>query len=469
MKITVIGGAGVRTVIFINGLLDRYKNLNIDKVVLYDINQEKLEIIGKLCRHVIRRKNKDLQLEIAENAIEAITGADYVVTTLRVGGDHSRVVDELTALGEGVIGQETTGVGGFSMAVRTIPILLEYCELIKKHAPNAWIFNFTNPSGLVTQALRNAGYDRIIGICDAPSSTKYRMAKYLGLEEKDLYVEFFGLNHLSWIRSVKTTNTDKAAGNKQRYDTEILESLLKNDDFLSSIQEFSMFDPDLLRSIGFLPNEYLYYYYHREKALANIMKSGATRGKTIEEVNIKMMQELKEMDIDQDPEAALQIFLYYMALREGSYMSIETGSDREEDIIKGQMEVPDGMGYAGVMLDCIEGLQSEKGYYLVLSVENNGCITGLEDTDVIEVTCLVSKEGIKPVYIGEVPEACYLLIRMVKMYEKLTVKAIKTNSKETAIQALTLHPLINSYSLAKKLVNKYDEVYGGILGGSHAI
>ncbi len=457
MKIAVIGGAGVRTVIFINGLLARYKKLHIDKVVLYDINQEKQKIICKLCNHVIHRRNEELKLEVVDNAIDAITGADYIVTTLRVGGDHSRVIDEQIALEEGVIGQETTGVGGFSMAVRTIPVLLEYCELIKQYAPNAWIFNFTNPSGLVTQALRNAGFDRIIGICDAPSSTKFRIAKQLKVEEKDLYVEFFGLNHLSWIRSVK------------KHRNEILSDLLQDDEFLKSIQEFSMFDPELLRSLGFLPNEYLYYYYHREKALTNIIKSGATRGKTIEKVNDQMMKELQEIDIDADPEAALQIFLYYMAIRESSYMSIETGSDRKEEIINGTLEVPDGMGYAGVMLDCIEGLQSEVGYHLVLSVENNGCIQGLEDKDIIEVTCKVSKEGIHPVPIGEVPESCYLLMRMIKMYEKLTIKAIETNSKVTAIQALTLHPLINSYSLAKLLVENFDKAYNGILGGSHAL
>lgn len=223
-----------------------------------------------------------------------------------------------------------------------------------------------------------------------------------------------------------------------------------------------MFDPDLLRSIGFLPNEYLYYYYHREKALENIKKSGATRGKTIESVNVKMMEELKAMDMDADPEGALQIFLYYMQIRENSYMSIESGLAKRPLLEKGQLEVPDGMGYAGVMLDCIEGMQSEKGKYLVLSVENHGSIPGLEDEDVIETTCHVSKDGIHPVKVEEVPEHCYLLMRMIKMYEKLTVEAIKTHSKETAVKALMLHPLINSYSLAKELVAKYDEVYGGI-------
>ena len=450
MKIAVIGGAGVRTVIFVNGLLDRYKGLNIDKVVLFDIDQQKLQIIGKLCKHVVKRRNEDLVIEVASDAVEAITEADYIVTTLRVGGDHSRVIDETIALETGVIGQETTGVGGFSMAVRTIPVLVEYCELIKKHAPNAWVFNFSNPSGLVTQALRSKGYDKIIGICDAPSSTKFRMAKALDVREKDLYVEFFGLNHLSWIKSVK------------KYGEEILDKLLRDDEFLKGIQEFSMFDPELLRQIEFLPNEYLYYYYHREKALENILKSGATRGKTIESINIQMMEELKHMNIDKQPEEALQTFLYYMEVRERSYMSIETGSDKQAEIERGNLQVPDGIGYAGVMLDCIEGLQSEEGRYLVLSVQNQGCIEGLEREDVIEVTCKVSKEGIKPVPIGSVPEYCNVLIHAIKLYEKLTVEAIFTQSKDKAIQALTLHPLINSYSLAKVLVEKYSQAYGGL-------
>lgn len=208
----------------------------------------------------MERNHEELKVWAVSDPVEAITGADYIVTTLRVGGDHSRVVDETIALDLGVIGQETTGVGGFSMAVRTIPVLMEYCELIKKYAPDAWIFNFTNPSGLVTQALRSAGYDKIIGICDAPSSTKFRMAHDLGVEEDDLYVEFFGLNHLSWIRSVKKKGE------------EILPELLADDAFLQGVQEFSMFDPDLLRSIGFLPNEYLYYYYHREKSTGKYPK-----------------------------------------------------------------------------------------------------------------------------------------------------------------------------------------------------
>nr|MCR5031292.1 glycoside hydrolase [Lachnospiraceae bacterium] len=163
-----------------------------------------------------------------------------------------------------------------------------------------WIFNFTNPSGLVTQALRSAGYDKVIGICDAPSSMKFRMAGYLEVPEKDLYIELFGLNHLSWVRSVKKE------GN------EILPSLLADDCFLQDVQEFRMFDPEVIRLTKMLPNEYLYYYYHREQALEHMLHSNSLRGRTIEDVNKKMMEELAAMDMDADPEGALQTFLYYM-------------------------------------------------------------------------------------------------------------------------------------------------------------
>lgn len=450
MKITVIGGAGVRTVIFVNGLLKRYKKLNIDEVVLYDINQEKLSVIETLCQHVIKRKGESLKISKAEDAVTAITGADYIVTTLRVGGDHSRVIDETVALKNGVIGQETTGVGGFSMAVRTIPVLKEYCKLIQEHAPNAWIFNFTNPSGLVTQALKSEGVDKIIGICDAPSSTKFRMANYMGIPEEDLYVEFFGLNHLSWIRSVKKEGK------------EILPELIGDKGFLQGVEEFTMFDPEVFKATGFLPNEYMYYYYHREQALENILKSDAARGKSIEKINQTMMEELKGMDAKKDPEGMLQVFLYYMQVRENSYMAAETGGEKRPLLEKGQLEVPDGIGYAGVMLDCIEGMQSEEGKYLVLSVENQGCIPGLSDKDVIEATCLVSKKGINPVKVEEVPEDCMLLMQLIKHYEKLTVLAINEKSEENAVKALMLHPLINSYSLAKKLVHDYNEAYDGL-------
>lgn len=458
MRIVVIGGAGVRTVTFINGLLKRYKRLNITEVLLYDIDRGKLEIIEKLCRYVVIREKESLLVKAVNDVSEALIGADYVVTTLRVGADHSRVLDETIALKHGVIGQETTGVGGLSMALRTIPVLVEYCELISKLAPNAWIFNFTNPSGLVTQALKDAGFDKVIGICDAPSSTKTRMAAALHVSEENLYTEFFGLNHLSWIRSVKVVENGNIVSSR-----ELVSELIQDKKFLSEVQEFAMFDPEVFAITGYLPNEYLYYYYHREKALEHMLAAKSTRGMAIEKINRLMFEELNKINIDAEPEEALQTFLYYMYVREYSYMSIETGSNHKKEINKGQLTVPDGMGYAGVMLDCIEGLQSDTGRYLVLSVPNENCIECLDKNDVIEVTCNVSRKGIVPVSIGRVPEHCAVLIKAIKNYERLAVEAVKEKSMTKAVEALTFHPLVNSFSLAKELVEEYDREYCGIL------
>lgn len=223
-----------------------------------------------------------------------------------------------------------------------------------------------------------------------------------------------------------------------------------------------MFDRKLLRDTGFLPNEYLYYYYHREKALANMLQTDMPRGKSIEAVNLAMMEELKQMNLDEEPEKGLQTFLYYMQLRENSYMTVETGEAVRPCKERGKLEVPNGMGYAGVMLDCIEGMRSKEGKYLVLSVENKGCIPGFADDDVVETTCLVSERGIEPVPVREVPPDCDLLMKLIKRYEKMTVKAVETGSEETAVLGMMLHPLVNSYSLSKEIFEKYDLAYGGL-------
>ena len=449
MKITIIGGAGIRTVNFINGLLDRCQKLSITEVVLYDIDKEKLLVIEALCQYIAERSGTNLHIWGESDLECALRGASYVVTTLRVGGDHARVMDERVALTCGVIGQETTGAGGFSMAIRTIPVLLKYCEIIRRIVPDAWIFNFTNPSGLVTQALYDAGYRRIIGICDAPDSTHRRMADSLGVSPDRLHTEFFGLNHLSFIRSVKVDGE------------ELLPRLLEDIDFLKSVQEFSRIDPAVMRLTGCLPNEYLYYYYHREKALENILAAPQTRGESIEALNRDMFRELAQMDIRRMPEEALQTFLYYIYCREFSYMQIETGDHQSREIQKGCLKVPSGMGYAGIMLDCIEGLQSNTGKDLVLCVPNQGAIAGFADDDIVEISCHVSASGgIRPICVADMPEHCMMLMKAVKRYEKQTVRAVRTGSRAAALDALCLHPLVMSWSLGEKLLRQYEAAYG---------
>ena len=210
---------------------------------------------------------------------------------------------------------------------------------------------------------------------------------------------------------------------------EILSELVNDEIFLDSMQEFKTMDPEAIRSSKMLPNEYLYYYYHREKALEHILNSENTRGEAIEKINQQMMKELSGMDINADPEEALQTFLYYMQVRENSYMSVESGVSARPLLEKGKLPVPEGMGYAGVMLDCIEGMQSEEGKYLVLCIKNQGSLNFLDNDDIVEVTCRVSSRGIEPVEFGKIPLYCENLIRTVKSYEKCSIEAIVTNDR----------------------------------------
>ncbi|RXZ82425.1 glycoside hydrolase [Paenibacillaceae bacterium] len=451
-QLTLIGGGGVRAVLFTKSLTLKASQAGITRLVLHDTDEQQLGIIGKLCRIVIEQSGVDLQLVMTTDIREALTGADYIVTTIRVGKEVSRYTDEQIALDCGVIGQETTGPAGFSMAIRTIPVLMDYCKLASELAPQAWIFNFSNPSGLVTQALRSAGYDRVVGICDTPSHTKLRMAEAMGVQPEELDVEFFGLNHLSWISKVSYKGEDVLAQ-------------LKNDSaFVARVDEFKMFDPALLQSLPFLPNEYLYYYYHREQALGNIVKSGMTRGQMIAENNKAMLAELAKMDIEGEPQRALQTYLYYTQKREASYMAIETASGAKPLPPAEQLELPNSLGYAGVMLDFVASLQTGERSDIVLNVPNKGSISGLADDDVVEVSCTITRDGAQPVHIGEVPENMLLLMKSVKRFERLTVEAVQQQSKELAIEALMVHPLVGSYSIAKRLVQSYMTSYKDMLG-----
>lgn len=446
MNIAIIGGAGVRTINFINGLILAQDSLQVDEIRLYDIDKVKLDIISQLAKYVVKRNRSQLRVVVADTTAVLLQGADVVVTTLRVGADHSRVLDERIALKYGLIGQETTGVGGFFMAARTIPVLLAYMSDIRKYAPNAIVFNFTNPSGLVTQAMSYAGFDQVFGICDAPSSVVTRMADALEVDESRIKTLFAGLNHLSWIQSVEIDGE------------ECLDKLIGDDSFLSRVQEFAIFDKNTFRLSGYLPNEYLYYYYHREKALSSMQSAGLLRGEMIEEINMELFAELSKTDISADPENALQTFLFYIWKRELSYMTAETGSTAKLPE-RGKLEIPTGMGYAGVMLSFLKARASGSPADVVLNIPNCGAIDFLEDDDIIEVSCCIKGTEVYPYKPLLMNDHCKNLLLSIKAYERTAARAILEQSRPKAIEALTLHPLVMSYSLAESLIDELIRAY----------
>lgn len=445
MKIAVIGGGGVRSMFLAKSVAMRASELGIDHLVFMDNNETKLNIYGKMAQRVAKELCPSLKLEITTDSVYAVTDCDYVITTIREGGDDMRVRDERIALSHGLLGQETTGAAGLSFAMRSVYVLKEYCEQIKKHAkPGCKVFNFTNPAGVVSQTLRDMGYDFTYGICDAPSSMLYSFAKLYGASENAIKGEVYGLNHLSYFKSITIDGK------------EIMQDII-NDDRMYESTDMRYFEKKLVQERGAVLNEYLYYFYYREKAIANILKAERTRGEQIRDINKAMTKELSTIDIDKDFDTAFKVFEYWYGERENNYMASETGVKRAN---KWHFDIhqPDNGGYAGVALKFIEIMNNGTSDSMILCTTNDGAINGLLDTDVVEITCDITKDGAKPHIMGDVDPQNLELIRRVKMYERLSSQAIREKSKQKAIEALTMHPLVNSYSLATQLIDEYLEL-----------
>lgn len=444
MKITVIGGGGVRSMFLAKSIAQKAEKLHIDELCFMDNNEQKLRIYGGMAAHVAKLLCSEMKFTLTADAVEAVKDADYVITTIRVGEDDMRAKDERIALNKGVLGQETTGAAGFSFAMRSVPALAEYCELIKKYSkPDVKVFNFTNPAGVVSQTLRDMGYDFTYGICDAPSGMLRSFALLYNENPNNICGEVYGLNHLSYFKSIKLNGK------------EIMDDLIENDEAYKN-SDMRYFSKELLRDRKAILNEYLYYFYYREKAVENILNAEQTRGEQIRDINKHMTAELSQMDIENDFEGCLEVFNKWYGLREGSYMASETGEKRTTPWHFDIYEEDDG-GYAGVALKFIETAQSGTTGTMIMCIPNEGSIDGLRDDDVVEITCDVDANGCTPHHIGKVDEQNLELIRRVKIYERLASKAIREKDKASAIQALTLHPLVNSYSLAKELVDEFIE------------
>lgn len=451
MKLTVIGGGGVRSMFLAKSIAMQAEKLGIDELVFMDIDADKLRIFGGMARHVAHMLAPQMRFALTTSAKDAIENADYVITTIRAGGDAARARDEHIALAQGVLGQETTGAAGFSFAMRSIPALVEYCDLVRRYAkPGARVFNFTNPVGIVTQALRDAGYDFTFGICDAPTTMLGQFADLCGVPSNAVRGEMFGLNHLSWFQEITLNGQN------------IMPQLLENPEALKKT-DLHFFSSALLEHVESVPNEYLYYFYSREEAVANILAAGYTRGDDICRINQEMLKELSPLNPDTDFDTCMGIYSKWYGLRESRYMANETGVKREK-AWRFEIFTPDAGGYAGVALRYIEIANSAQKDQMILCLPNQNAVDFLRPEDTVEVTCDIVEGRAIPHRFEHIPPHQQEMIRRVKYYERVGAQAILRRDRKLARECLMMHPLVNSWTLAEKLVDAYiaaNESYTG--------
>jgi 6-phospho-beta-glucosidase len=425
VKVAVIGGAGVRVPLLAGGL--SRSDLNLSEIALYDIDQDRLRIIANLASEMAA----GVKITTSATPEPAIDGSSFVITSIRVGGAAQRAKDEAVALAHDVVGQETIGPAGFAMAVRSIPPIVEYGRLVARLAPRAWMINFTNPVSIITQAVHQETGARLIGICDTPLEMFEDAAHALGLPASVCGYDYFGLNHLGWLRDVLFEGEGQ------------LHRLWPDDERLMSAYRAPLFEPKRLRELKLLPTEYLYYYYRPAHALAKIKASGSSRGQFVARLTEALFQDLKTSR----PQDLTGFYQRYLGARDSSYMQLETGSAPRIKPDWAELS-----GYDKIALVTIRAIVKNQGAIMPLDVANRGTFPFLDDDDIIEVPCRVDASGPQPQAVGPIPDHPRELITTVKQYERATIDAALTGDRRQLADALALNPLVPSKDLAERLV-----------------
>ena len=439
LKIAVIGGAGVRVPLLVGGL--SRSDLQISDVALYDIDQDRLRVIAGLAAQMAH----GVTLTAESTPEAAIEGADFVITSIRVGGAAQRAKDEATALAHGVIGQETIGPAGFAMAVRSIPPTIEYGRMVARLAPRAWMINFTNPVSIITQAVHQETDARLIGICDTPLEMFEDAAHAVGLPASVCGYDYFGLNHLGWLREVLF----EGEGQLQR--------IWNDDQKLMSAYRAPLFEPERLRELKLLPTEYLYYYYRPDHAFEKIKSSGSSRGRVVAELTENFFRDVwregasapsEQRGLKPSLSKGLDRYREYLAARDASYMTLETGSNTP----RVKPDWAELSGYDKIALVTIRAIVKNQGAIIPLDVPNRGTFPFLDDEDIIEVPCRVDANGPEPQMVAPIPDHPRGLMTTVKAYERATIHAALTGDRRELVEALALNPLIPTRDVAERLV-----------------
>lgn len=426
MKIAVIGGAGVRVPLLVNGLGGA--GLGIDEFALYDPDAPRLTAIATLAA----RRSGGAKVTTHDRVAPAVEGARFVITSIRVGGIEARMHDEHAALALGVVGQETVGPAGFAMAVRTIPPLVAHVREVVRRAPDAWIVNFTNPAGLITQALIAETGARVVGICDTPTEVFQEVAHALGLPAEECRFDYVGLNHLGFVREVWWQGRPQ------------LDRLWTDTDALARVYRTPLFSPARLRELRLLPSEYVFYYDAPERAVHNLRLAGDTRGAVIARLTRALFDDLAKGTAD--PVARYE---RYLAERSAGYMQAESGAAAPAAAPAPWAHLT---GYDRIAVHTIEAMVRHTNAIVPLNVPNRGNIPELAIDDVIEAPAVVNANGPQPLHVGALPEPVRDLVVRVKAFERATIAAVRAGTRGALVDALALNPLVPTRAGAEALV-----------------
>ena len=435
-KVSVIGGGGVRTPLLIHGMLQSQALLSIAELQLFDVDSRRAQLMASLGREIAQNLGVSLRLTAANSVEDAVEDCDFVLSSLRVGGMAARARDERIAIEEGLAGQETTGPGGVAMALRTLPVALAHARIVERLAPKAWLINFTNPAGLITQALSQHTQLKVVGICDTPAELLHRIAHVLETHPAELRCDYAGLNHLGWVRRVFKGNAD------------VTSKLLGDEAALRQLYHADLFDPLLIRTLGLIPSEYLFFYYSQRKAYRNQLNAGASRGEELVRLNTDLFTQL----YSEAPREALDTYRRYLMQRNASYLRLEAEAGTAFRAIENEpdpFETP--TGYHKIAVEVMSGLVSDIPRSVIVNVRNDNSIEDLSPDDIVEVLCAISSQGIIPTRPGRLPESVRGLVLAVKAYERTIIRAVIEKSWPLAQLAMLEYPSIGQWEIAQNL------------------
>jgi 6-phospho-beta-glucosidase len=406
VKVAVVGGGSTYTPELVDGFVRRAERFPVDELTLLDPDPDRLEVVGGLAGRMLERAGYGGRLQLTADADAAIDGASFVIVQLRVGGQAARLLDETIPPPFGCVGQETTGPGGFAKALRTIPIVLDLAErTARRGAPGAWIIDFTNPTGMVTQALLDEGH-RALGLCNVAINVQRRFAERFGAEPERVELEQVGLNHLSWVRKVKLDGEDR------------LPVLLEHE--LDDLAAEAHLAAELIGAIRAFPSYYLRYYYLTGE-IVQAQRSGSepTRAEEVMEIESGLLELYRDPNLAEKPEL--------LERRGGAY-------------------------YSEAAAQLVASLASSTGDVQVVNVRNGGAIPDLRDDDVVEVAATIDREGAHPLRVDPLSEDMLALVQHAKAYERLTIRAALTGDRSVALRALLANPLVPDYPTASALL-----------------